>query len=71
VREAYLGLDVTPEIASLFAALAAHLRRAGLAARLHHTWIATTALAHDAGVCTQDADFDALEGVHGLELVRV
>ena len=34
-------------------------------------WIAATAMAHGAGVCTQDADFDAAAEAGLLEVIRV
>jgi len=35
------------------------------------TWVAATALAHDAAVCTQDDGLARLDGVHGLEVLLV
>jgi predicted nucleic acid-binding protein len=34
-------------------------------------WIAATAAAHEIPVVTQDADFDALNGVAGLTVIPV
>jgi predicted nucleic acid-binding protein len=34
-------------------------------------WIAATAMAHGAAVCTQDSDFDAAAVADLLEVVRV
>jgi len=47
------------------------LRELGRAIKVMDAWIAATALAHSAAVCTQDADFDALEEAGLLEIVRV
>lgn len=38
---------------------------------MNDLWIAATAAANRLPVVTQDADFDPLEGVAGLEIVRV
>ena len=34
-------------------------------------WIAATAMAHGAAVCTQDADFEAAREIGLLDVVRV
>jgi len=47
------------------------LKAIGRAMRVMDAWIAATAMAHSAAVCTQDADFDAAEDAHLLEVVRV
>ena len=48
-------LDVDPRVADAWARLATGLHRARVP--IHDTWIAATALAHGAGVVTQDHDF--------------
>jgi predicted nucleic acid-binding protein len=48
--------------------LAAGELAAGRKPRMHDTWIAATALVHDAEVWTQDADFTSFAAV---EVVRV
>jgi predicted nucleic acid-binding protein len=66
-----LILDVLPidaPTADQFAALAARLRAAGARAPIHDTWIAATALRHDAAVATQDSDFERFTEC-GLTLV--
>jgi predicted nucleic acid-binding protein len=47
------------------------LRASGRAMKVMDAWIAATAMAHDAAVCTQDADFDAARDVGLLETIRV
>ena len=68
VREQAAGLPADDRVASAYARLAAAELAAGRKPRVHDTWIAATALVHDAAVWTQDADFVAFEAV---EVVRV
>ena len=64
----YVALPVDEQVASAFAELVATARRAGRRPKVQDAWIAATARRHRAALYTQDADFDALEGV---EVVRV
>jgi predicted nucleic acid-binding protein len=57
-------LPVDTEVAERFAALVADAKRLGTRPKLHDTWIAATALAHDAAVVTQDTDFDHIAGLN-------
>jgi predicted nucleic acid-binding protein len=57
VRKQTAGLPANERIASAYARLAASALAAGRKPRVHDTWIAATALVHDAEVWTQDADF--------------
>ena len=68
VQETYLLLPVGPDIGSCFARLAAAERDRGRRLRRHDTWIAATAMRHEAAVLTQDADFSSFEEV---EVIRV
>ncbi len=68
VQETHLLLPVGPEDGSWFARLAAAERSRGRRLRRHDTWIAATAMRHEAAVLTQDADFTSFEGV---EVIRV
>ena len=68
LREHTAGIPVDGRVASAYARLAARQLADGRRPRVHDTWIAATALAHDAEVWTQDADFSALTGV---EVVRI
>jgi predicted nucleic acid-binding protein len=68
VQETHPLLSVGPEVGSWFARLAAAERSRGRRLRRHDTWIAATAMRHEAAVLTQDADFTSFEGV---EVIRV
>jgi predicted nucleic acid-binding protein len=57
VRAAYPLLPMDGATVSCFARLAEEQLRAGRKPRRHDTWIAATALHHEAAVVTQDADF--------------
>ena len=63
LREQTAGIPIDDRIASGYARLAARQLTDGRRPRVHETWIAATALVHDAEVWTQDADFSALAGV--------
>jgi predicted nucleic acid-binding protein len=64
-----LGVDA--QVAAEWGRLRAHLRGSRHRVNVNDLWIAATALAHRLPVVTQDADFDALEGLGGLVVVRV
>lgn len=67
VREQTSGQAADERVASAYARLAAGELARGRKPRVHDTWIAATALAHDSEVWTQDSDFssfDAVEVVH-------
>jgi hypothetical protein len=68
VHATYALLPVDPQVASCFARIAAAERDRGRHLRRHDTWIAATAMRHDATVLTQDADFSSFEEV---DVVRV
>jgi predicted nucleic acid-binding protein len=68
VREQAAGLPADERVSSAYARLAAGEVAAGRKPRINDTWIAATALVHDAQVWTQDADFTAFEAV---DIVRV
>jgi predicted nucleic acid-binding protein len=63
VQSTYPLLPVGPEVASCFARIAAAERARGRRLRRHDTWIAATAMHHDAAVLTQDADFSSFQEV--------
>jgi predicted nucleic acid-binding protein len=67
VRATYPLLPVDPEVASCFARLATTERSKGRRLRRHDTWIAATALRHNAAVLTQDSDFSSFEEVVVLQ----
>jgi len=64
-------LPIDESVAHLWADLRAHLAETGRRVNVNDLWIAATAAAHGIPVVTQDADFDPVEGVAGLEVVRV
>jgi hypothetical protein len=68
VRAEYPLLEIDDATASCFARIADWELRAGRKLRRHDTWIAATAMRHDAAVVTQDADFGAFADV---EVIRV
>ncbi len=62
-----IDLDVAAQWARLRSHLATQARRVGP----NDLWIAATAVVHGVPLFTQDADFDPLDGVSGLSVVRV
>ena len=68
VRATYPLIPIDDATASCFARLADEQLRAGRRPRRHDTWIAATALRHNAAVVTQDADFSAFSAV---QVIRV
>ena len=68
VRAEYPLLGIDDATASCFARIADDQLRAGRKLRRHDTWIAATAIRHQAVVVTQDADFTSFSSV---EVIRV
>jgi predicted nucleic acid-binding protein len=69
VQREFDALPLDAAVASVFAELAAGLRRAGKASLgVQDAWIAATACAHAVAVVSQDDDFDDLPGV---DVIRV
>jgi len=68
VRAGHPLLPIDDQTASCFAQLADEQIRAGKKPRRHDTWIAATALRHNAAVLTQDADFGVFTSI---EVIRV
>ena len=64
----YTALPIDDDVAAAFAQLVASARRAGRRPKVQDCWIAATAYAHHAAVCTQDADFD---DIPDLQVIRV
>lgn len=60
-------LAIDERVAEHWATLVAHARAAGRRPKVNDTWIAAIALANDAVVLTQDADFEDLP----IEVVRL
>jgi predicted nucleic acid-binding protein len=62
-------LPVDRVVASAFATLVAEMRAAGRGRLgVQDAWIAATAIAHDADLLTQDADFDTVPGLRVIKL---
>jgi predicted nucleic acid-binding protein len=68
VQSTYPLLPIGPEIASCFARIAAAERSRGRRLRRHDTWIAATAMKHEAAVLTQDSDFSSFSEVSVLRV---
>ena len=64
-------LAIDEPVAEELARLRVALKAIGRAMKVMDAWIAATAIAHQAAVCTQDADFDAADEAGLLDLVRV
>lgn len=64
-------LLVDEAVGDELARLRVALKALGRAIKVMDAWIAATATAHDAAVCTQDADFEALQEAGLLEIVHV
>lgn len=64
-------LDVTEDVALEWARLRVHLAERGRRVNVNDLWIAASAVAHGLPIVTQDDDFDPLDGVRGLVVVRV
>jgi len=56
--------------ALMWARMRVHLVESGRRANVNDLWIAATAAARGLPVVTQDGDFDVLEGIAGLQVVR-
>lgn len=64
-------LPVDEDAARMWARLRVHLAETGRRVRVNDLWIAAIAAAHGLPVVTQDDDFDPLDGVTGLSVIRV
>ena len=60
-------LPVDEEVASEWARLRAQVSAAGRRVNVNDLWIAATAAAHRLPIVTQDADFDVLAEIGGIE----
>jgi predicted nucleic acid-binding protein len=65
------ALPVDEEAARMWARLRIHLAETGRRLRINDLWIAAIAASQELPVVTQDDDFDALDGVRGLTIIRV
>ncbi|HKO37676.1 MAG TPA: PIN domain-containing protein [Solirubrobacterales bacterium] len=64
-------LPVTDQVARAWAQMRVYLAASGRSVNANDAWIAATAAAYEIPVLTQDADFDALNGVAGLTVIPV
>jgi predicted nucleic acid-binding protein len=64
-------LVIDEAVGDELARLRVALKAAGRAMKVMDAWIAATAMAFDAAVCTQDADFEAGREIGLLDVVRV
>ena len=64
-------LDVDASAARAWAQLRVHLAESGRQVRVNDLWIAAVALANQLPVVTQDDDFEPLQGVAGLVVIKV
>lgn len=66
-----VALPVDGAVSRAWAQMRAHVGASGQKVGVNDMWIAATAAAHEIPVLTQDADFDALNGVAGLTVIPV
>jgi predicted nucleic acid-binding protein len=66
-----VALPVDEAVSRAWAQMRAYVRASGRKVKINDMWIAATAAAHEIPVLTQDADFDALNGVAGLSVIPV
>jgi len=66
-----VALPVDEDAARLWARLRIHLAETGRRVRANNLWIAAVAASRGLPVVTQDDDFDALNGVAGVDVIRV
>jgi predicted nucleic acid-binding protein len=66
-----ISLPVDEAVSRAWAQMRAYMGASGQKVRINGMWIAATAAACGIPVITQDADFDALNGVAGLTVIPV
>jgi hypothetical protein len=70
-RQIATPLVIDEAVGDELARLRIALKAVGKAMKVMDAWIAATAMAHGAAVCTQDADFDLAAEADLLEVMRV
>lgn len=70
-RQIASPLVIDEAVGEELARLRVSLKAVERAMKVMDAWIAATAMAHGAAVCTQDADFDAATEAGLLEVIRV
>jgi predicted nucleic acid-binding protein len=66
-----VAFPVDDDAARMWARLRIHLAETGTRIRINDLWIAAIAASRGLPVVTQDDDFDPLDGVAGLGIIRV
>lgn len=66
-----VALPVDEDAARMWARLRIHLAETGRRVRINDLWIAAVAASRGLPVITRDGDFDALNGVAGVAVIRV
>jgi len=64
-------IPVDENVARTWAELRVHLAGSGRRVNVNDLWIAATALSRGLPVVTQDGDFDPVDGIAGLSVIRV
>jgi predicted nucleic acid-binding protein len=64
-------LVVDEAVAASWAMLRVHLAELERRLNVNDLWIAATAIAHQIPVVTQDDDFEPVDGVGGLQVIRI
>lgn len=64
-------LPIDRDVDSTWAQMRAYLAASGRKVNANDMWIAATAAAYQIPVVTQDADFDAMNGIAGLTVIPV
>lgn len=64
-------IEVDEPAALMWARMRAHLAEAGRRLNVNDLWIAASAASRGLSVVTQDDDFGPVEGVGGLQVIRV
>lgn len=67
----FAALPITGAVAGAWSQMRAYLVAAGRRVNVNDVWIAATAAAYELPLVTQDADFDAVNGVAGLTVIPV
>lgn len=70
-RQIAQPLVIDASVGDELARLRVALKAVGRAMKVMDAWVAATAMAHRAAVCTQDSDFDAAAEASLLDVVRV
>ncbi len=65
------ALPVDEDAARMWARLRIHVAETGRRVRINDLWIAAIATSRGLPIVTQDGDFDALDAVAGLTVIRV